>query len=314
MSRHPKNGHKKHLKIHAILRRSTALLFLVLLLLGTQDWFSLFKGGTTGTLLLEAVPFSDPLATLEVFLAGGVTEPLLWIGAGILVLVALVLGPVFCGWVCPLGLLLDLNEYFNRQIRHRLRRGGRKGLPLLTPPDGLRLPILLFVLAFSLFAGFPLFQTISPINILGWGIVYGAWAGLIVLLILMVVEWILPRFWCRSLCPLGGLYSILGSYAPFRICVSKSKAGKALCGLCTTNCPMGIQVMESFTTKGFGSIEDPRCTRCGACIDVCPKTVLALGFCSKGGRPSPLPQSIQDCPDSSTNNPESCLSGGANGT
>ncbi len=314
MSEHPKKGHKKHLKIHAVLRRSTALLFLALLILGSQDWISWFKGGTTGTRVFGVVPFSDPLATLEAFLAGGVTEPRLWIGASILVIAALFLGPVFCGWVCPLGLLLDLNESFSQKIRHRLRRKTGKGLPLLTPPDGLRLPILLFVLAFSLFAGFPLFQTFSPINLLGWGIVYGVWAGLFFLLVLMAVEWLLPRLWCRSLCPLGGLYSLLGRFAPFRICVSKSNAGKALCGLCTTNCPMGIQVMESFTTQGFGSIEDPRCTRCGACIDVCPKSVLALGFCSKGGQQAPLPESFPDCPGSSTKKTESCLSGGAHGT
>jgi ferredoxin-type protein NapH len=314
MKKTPKNGQKKHIHIHAILRRGTAFFFLVLLFLGSMEWFPWFKGGTTGTRLFDTIPFSDPLAAIEVFLAGGVTESMLWVGVGILVLLALFLGPVFCGWICPLGLLLDINEFLNRKIRHRLHRRGRKGLPLLSPPDGLRFPLLLFVLSFSFFAGFPLFQTVSPINLLGWGIVYGAWGGLSLLLVLLALEWALPRLWCRSLCPLGGLYSLLGQFAPFRVCVSTSRAGKALCGLCTTNCPMGIQVMESFTTKGFVSINDPRCTRCGACIDVCPKTVLTLGFCSSGKGFSPLPESGPNRPDSSLEKPESCLPGGAHGT
>ncbi len=309
-----KSPKRKHLKIHTILRRTTAFLFLVLLVLGALDWISWFRGGTTGTRIFGIVPFTDPLASLEVLLAGGVTKPLIWIGAGLLVLLALLLGPVFCGWICPLGFVLDLNETLSRKVRHRIHLKGRKGLPLLEPPDGLRFPLLLFVLSFSLFAGFPLFQTFSPINFLGWGIVFGVWGGLLVLLILCILEWVLPRFWCRSLCPLGGFYSLLGKAAPFRICISKSRAGKTLCGLCTTHCPMGIQVMENFTTKGFGSIADSRCTRCGACIDVCPKTVLTLGFCGKG---KPLTQELGPalpCRESSFKKNESCLSGGAHGT
>ncbi len=314
MSKAVKSRHSRHVPIHAILRRSTAFGFLLLLFLGSMDWFSWFKGGTTATRLFGAVPFTDPLAALEAWLAGGVTQPLLWLGAGILVLLAFVLGPVFCGWICPLGLLLDLNEFLQRKIRHLFRRKKGKGLPLLSPPDGFRLPLLLFVLAFSFMVGFPLFQTISPINLLAWGLVFGAWGGWILLGFLIVLEWVLPRLWCRSLCPLGGLYSLLGRFAPFRVCVSTSKAGKTLCGLCTTNCPMGIQVMENFTTKGFASIQDPRCTRCGACIDVCPKTVLTLGFCSSGrGAPS-FSDPRSNCPESTLENPDSCLSGGAHGT
>jgi len=44
------------------------------------------------------------------------------------------------------------------------------------------------------------------------------------------------------------------------------------CGICTYNCPTGIEVRE-YARRGL-PIRDPRCLKCGACIVRCPRGVL----------------------------------------
>ena len=41
---------------------------------------------------------------------------------------------------------------------------------------------------------------------------------------------------------------------------------------------MGIDVVGDFTLAGKSSVDDPDCTRCGACTEVCPAHTLALRF------------------------------------
>lgn len=54
------------------------------------------------------------------------------------------------------------------------------------------------------------------------------------------------------------------------------KAGRG-CGLCTLHCPMAIQVLQDHVQVGKPVIDDPECTRCGSCVDPCPRGSLRLG-------------------------------------
>ncbi len=291
------------------LRRSTAILFLVLLLLGARNDFPWFRGSTTGTRAFEVIPLSDPLATLEVTLASRSLHGTMLLGAAILVGVCLLLGPVFCGWVCPLGLLLDFNDGIRRRLWRLFvpRKGAKKAERGPRVPRATRYGVLGLVVGFSLVAGLPAFQIVSPINLVTWSVVFFAaptappaetadasiWehvtagaeavyhaAGplLWVLLAILVIEYFLPRLWCRMFCPLGALYSALGRFALLRVRVNPEERGRARCEHCAYDCPMGIEVMRDYTLPGKPAIDDPECTRCGECIDTCPRGVLHLGF------------------------------------
>ncbi len=258
-------------------RRATAAAFLALLALGRFEWFPWFKGATTATTLFGAVPLVDPLAALEVSLASMSLHATLLLGAAIPLAAAVLLGPVFCGWICPLGLVLDLNQELRRRLPRRLRRRLGRGGSL---PRWTRHLALGLALGFSLAAGIPAFQLLSPINLLAWSVIFGLASALWVIALIAAAEWFAPHAWCRSLCPLGALYAGLGRFALLRVRVRSEHVARRRCRLCTLGCPMGIRVMEEHVVACRSALDHPDCTRCGDCIDACPEGVLRLGFAS----------------------------------
>ena len=270
-------GQPSHLRRWCWARRAVAAAFLVLLILGSFDWFPWFKGSMTATSLLGIVPFTDPLAALEVTLATRSWHGSMLTGAFLLIASGALLGPLFCGWVCPLGLVLDVNDAVRRRLLRWTTRGRedrrRSGLP-----SGTRYVLLGATLGFSLVAQLPAFQVLSPINILAWGVIFAPGLGLLAVFGIALVEYVFPRLWCRALCPLGALYSLVGRYGLFRVQVNPAQAGKNPCGMCSPRCPMGIRVMEEYTMPRRPTIDHLDCTRCGECIDACPHGVLRFGF------------------------------------
>jgi ferredoxin-type protein NapH len=251
--------------------------FLLVLILGRFDWFPWVKGSTAATRLFGVLWLADPMAGLEVTLATRhLHEPLL-VAAGLLLLFYALLGRVFCGWVCPLGLLLDLNDDLRGWARGWLRRRGIR-LPEVQFPLSAKYWLLGLALVLSLIAQLPVFQLISPINILARALIFAPGPGLFLIAGILVLEYASRRAWCRALCPLGAFYSLVGRFGRVQVLVDqeKERAGKA-CGLCTLHCPMGIRVLEDHILRGKLAIDDPECTRCGSCVDPCPRNSLRLG-------------------------------------
>ncbi len=257
--------------------RVTAAFFLLILVLGRFDWFPWFKGSTAATRLFGILWLADPMAALEVSLATRSTHPPLLIAAGLLIIFYTLVGRAFCGWVCPLGLLLDLNAGLVERLRHWLRRWGRR-LPEVHLPAGTKYWLLGLAFGLSLVARLPAFQVISPINILARAFIFAPGPELLLVGAIVLLEVFVPHGFCRALCPLGAFYSLVGRFGLVRVRIDHKREGKAHCHLCTLHCPMGIRVMEDHTLAGRQAIADPECTRCGACIDACPRKVLQLGL------------------------------------
>jgi ferredoxin len=71
-----------------------------------------------------------------------------------------------------------------------------------------------------------------------------------------------PRFWCRYLCPLGGFLGLISRVALFRRVANGSCSG---CGICAEDCPTGT----IDPTRNYAS--DPaECTVCMNCTESCP--------------------------------------------
>jgi len=95
----------------------------------------------------------------------------------------------------------------------------------------------------------------------GWVL---GWAALLVGL--NVLE---PRLWCRHLCPLGGLLGLVGRLALFG---RKVDADACIhCGRCEQVCPLDAVRNDHLST------DTSRCQSCLDCADVCPTAAIGTG-------------------------------------
>ena len=79
---------------------------------------------------------------------------------------------------------------------------------------------------------------------------------------------IAQRFWCRYICPLGGLLGLISKIALFR-----REPGEACreCSICQKNCPTGTIDQN----RGYRS--DPaECTMCLECLETCPGSTIVF--------------------------------------
>jgi ferredoxin-type protein NapH len=260
------------------LHRASAAIFLLLVWLGHFDWFPYFKGSAVSTKLFGVVFFTDPLAALEVIVASFRFNATLLIAAAILIALYAFLGRAFCAWVCPLGLMLELNAELRSWLNRFLRRHKRH-LLALSIPRNTKYVLLFLALLLSLVSRLPVFQLLSPINIFTRAILFGADASLVIVAAIVLLEYAAPRAWCISLCPLGAFYSLLGRWSPWRIQIDQEREkGGTMCGLCAHHCPLQIQVLEDHVKQGKTDVDDPECMRCGMCLDGCPRESLSLGI------------------------------------
>ncbi|MEW5956873.1 MAG: 4Fe-4S binding protein [Chloroflexota bacterium] len=257
-------------------RRATAAAFLLALVLGRFDWFSWLKGSTSATRLLGLLWLADPMAVLEITLATREFMGSLLLAGGVVLLFYALLGRAFCGWVCPLGLVLDLNDELRERLRKWLGRRRLK-LPDYPLPASTKYWLLGLALGLALGVELPVFQLISPINILARSVIFEPGSGLLLIAGLLAAEIFSRRAWCRSLCPLGAFYSLVGCFGLWRVQIDQATETAVPCRLCARSCPMGIPVVDKYIAAGKHSIEAMECTRCGVCVESCPRRTLQMG-------------------------------------
>ncbi|SDD57554.1 4Fe-4S binding protein [Sporomusa acidovorans] len=243
-------------------RRTVQLLAFLLLLLpfvwpANRLWF-----GTYLSSQAAGIALTDPLSAIEVILAGR----LIWwplIGSVIpLVITALLLGRVFCSWICPLNTVLE----WAAVIKAPKVRGTRNGWL----PFGI---LALFLLA-AVLTSLPLFTILSPIGILSRAIAVGAGLEFLFIVALVALEWLYDRkAWCRNLCPVGALYGLLGKWRPVSIGIDHSRCLR--CQQCSNACSMRVAV-------GSGKLLDQlTCTNCGDCVDACAAKAVSFTWKNK---------------------------------
>ena len=254
-----------------ILRRASQLGLLLLFLVG--PWWGLWfiKGNLNFSYTLNVLPLTDPYVLLQSLLTAHVPEGKAWLGAGIVVLVYLLVGGrTYCSWVCPLNLVTDAAYW----LRTRL---GLKGSAHLTRTT--RYWLLAMTLVVAALTGTVAWEMVNPVSMLHRGLIFGfgfAWA--VVLAVFLFDLFVMRQGWCGHLCPVGAFYSLIGRYAMLRVRLP-ARAACNDCMDCYAVCPEP-QVIRPALQAIKGSppmILDPNCTNCGRCIDVCSKDVFAMG-------------------------------------
>jgi len=201
----------------------------------------------------------------------------IWIGV---LGVALIAGRAFCGWMCPLGAAQEILASWAR----RLAGGGRK---ILGKPSAARLPIRLparadrwarylkylvlgAILLASVTAIYPPLHDFCPARaVFSFQLTTPLlWS---VLLTFIVTSFLVERFWCKYLCPLGAGLAPFNQIAPLRIVTDPAQCNH--CGRCDHSCAMDVSAVELHPR----AVE---CIRCLDCLETCahPDTMtLKLG-------------------------------------
>jgi ferredoxin-type protein NapH len=222
--------------------------------------------GSPWSINISGFNISDPLAALSISIAGrGFYWPIL-ISIIPLALLTILLGRVFCGWLCPYHLIAEMND----KLRNLFVMLG------LAPNNfqlgrGTKYTILAVLLALSLISGIPLFPHIYPPVVLSremFGFMYYGTIsfGSLFIMFLLLTELSLSRqWWCRYVCPGGAMYALLGSFRILRMTRSEEKC--APCGKCDEACPFGLLPMSDEIGM--------ECDNCGLCKSVCPDDALS---------------------------------------
>ena len=238
--------------------RRRLLQFLFLALLFPPLYFTgVFWLGTYISADFCGLALTDPLTALEITLAGKMFYPALWLSALPLVLIAVLLGRVFCGYVCPLNLLLELLPGKLEQYKSKNCQ-----LPIY---------ILALVLLLALLLSLPVHNILSPVYGLMHVLLFGFGVELVLVVLVLLLALTMGRkSWCRSLCPLGAIYGLLGLKRRLFLQVDASKC--VHCGQCLKACSMG-------TVPGSSRLKESYlCTNCGDCVDACDKRALHFGI------------------------------------
>ncbi len=245
------------------------VLFYVALPLANARGFIAISG-TLAALRVGRVDLIEPAAGFSAILAGRhVTVALL---AGILpvVVLALVLGPVFCSWICPWGLVSE----FAAKLRRGRAWSGRPWVRLRR----VRLVSLVVWFAASALVAVPLAALFSPprlITALPLEFIFLRVVSPVTvggLLVLLVLEIAGPtRIWCRALCPVGAMANYVRSKASLRmILVAQGQCACAAEPRCSAECSWRLDPRLIARFDG--------CTNCMRCIEVCPTGALKPGF------------------------------------
>ncbi|MBD3182852.1 4Fe-4S binding protein [Candidatus Poribacteria bacterium] len=224
--------------------------------------------------------FSCPIGSLQNVLAQ--IRPSLAVGKyylgfyviGLLGFVGGVVGRMPCGWICPFGALQDLTykiptpkleiPRFLNYFKYIILLVMVILLPLLVIDAlGYGQPWFCKYLcpAGTLEAGIPLTTLDSSLRQL-IGIQF--WLKIAILVFFLVIMIPTKRPFCRTVCPLGAIYSLFNRISLFRMAVS-DKCIK--CNRCYKTCPMSIKIYLNPQHKD--------CIRCLECINVCPVDAIS---------------------------------------
>jgi len=190
--------------------------------------------------------------------------------AGLSILLAIFFGPVFCGWICPLG---TVQEWVGKLGRKLFRRRYNHFVP--TKLDNIlryaRYGILIWVLYVTATSGTLIFEAYDPYFAL-----FNFWSSevaptaLLILGVTLVLSIFVERPWCKYACPYGAVLGLTNLFRVFSIkrAVSTCKAD----GACSIMCPMNIPVDNKTIVR------DHQCISCLECTSeaICPvaKTVV----------------------------------------
>jgi ferredoxin len=191
---------------------------------------------------------------------------------GLVLILAIALGPVFCGWSVP----SQPQEWIGKLGRKIFKRRYNAMVPptLDAILRYLRYVVLLWVLYMTAVTGLLIFADFDPYYTL-----FNFWtgevalSGIIILLAVLILSLAVERPFCKYACPYG---AVLGLSNLIRLFPVRRRSSSCIdCKLCDRRCPMNIEV--SITDR----VRDHQCISCNECSSeaACPRPdTVAMRF------------------------------------
>ncbi|MGB9628549.1 MAG: 4Fe-4S binding protein [Thermodesulfobacteriota bacterium] len=223
------------------------------------------------------------------------------------------IGRFFCAYVCPMGASIDFLDFllFGKKKRAGVKfEGGLRKTKFFllivfisAAIAGLSLAFLMDPMAlltrFYTYFIYPFVTTLINLFLdllrplfkaVGWvrlshlhffqSVFYMTSLTLLIFGGILLLNHFSQRFWCRYLCPLGALLSLISPLGLFKRKVNEECNH---CLRCQKTCPMGA-IAEDPTRTNFRE-----CIQCRTCIHVCPQNAVSFpAFYSFGGEYSKI--------------------------
>ena len=248
---------KKYLKEY--IRHISQIFFFVALLV--------LVVGTFCSLFIRDQALSCPTGSLQILFSGKTLTLALLVSVIPLVVLTLVLGRVFCSWICPIGSLTELFSKVGPKdprwpgfLRSRFTKYG----------------ILAGALSVGLFVRKAIFCPVCPIgtvcrSVNPTGLDVGPEA--LVIPIVAGLELGEKKTFCKYLCPVGATLGILGKFKLYGPRINQEKCKK--CKLCIKACSNSMDIIHQENIEGK-RISKSECIMCYKCVDACPYGALKM--------------------------------------
>ena len=161
--------------------------------------------------------------------------------------VTVVLGRVWCGWLCPQTVIADLADWAATILPERLRPSAKAAI--LAPLTALVSLSLLWYFVPPAEVARDLFRSpvLTGFFLAQWAVIYGMVA-------------VLGTRFCRTVCPYSMLQNGVADRDTISVAFDPSRADCLRCDLCTGVCPVWIDVRKG---------DQRECIACARCIDAC---------------------------------------------
>ena len=187
-------------------------------------------------------------------------------------------GRFFCGWACAFGSLGD----FIFATGSFIQKKSKKKLPKI--PESIRLKadylkyFILFLIIILCFLGvYTELNHFNPWSVFSM-IISGNFSlksfipGVLILLLIMTGMVFQERFFCRFLCPMGAVFSLMPMIPLSSLFRSRQNCIKG-CSACARVCPADIKLPDD-----YNAAKDAGCFQCQKCTNICPKQNIHTGI------------------------------------